>query len=146
MSETLQPRDTLSLAISGQLEAIEKLDFNQIRELCYLDPEFDYTDSGNAKLQVNLVENKVVWVDELGNFAFHDGRWQQDVNGATIRLADLLLQRRKQELSVYRKLEKKLQSFGDEFNTKPVIRMVEARIKELVQHCKKVQSLSLIHI
>ena len=144
MSETIQPRDTLSLAISGQLDAVEKLDFNQIRELCYLDPDFDYTDSGNAKLQVELVENKVVWVDELGNFAFHEGRWQQDVNGATIRLADLLLQRRKQELSVYRKLEKKLQSFGDEFNTKPVIRMVEARIKELVQHCKKVQSKTAI--
>ncbi len=101
MSETVQLHDALSLAMSGQLETIEQLDFSQVRALCYQEPDFDYTDSGNAKLQVELVENKVVWVDELGNFAFHDGRWQQDINGATIRLADLLLQRRRQELTAY---------------------------------------------
>ena len=137
--------NALSLAISGQLDALEQLDFNQVRALCYFEPDFDYTDSGNAKLQVELVESKVVWVDELGNFAFHDGRWQQDINGATIRLADLLLQRRRQELAAYRQLEKRLQSFGDEFNTKPVIKALEGRIKELVQHCKKIQSKTAIY-
>ena len=145
MSESAQSIDALSLAISGQSDVLEQLDFNQVRALCYREPDFDYTDLGNAKLQVELVENKVVWVDELGNFAFHDGRWQQDINGATIRLADLIKQYRKQELSAYRKLEKKLQSFDDEYNSRPVIKVLEARIKKLERHCEKVQSKNTIY-
>lgn len=139
MSEQLTIEQAINDALNDH-NKIEQFDFNTVKHACFMEPNYDYTDTGDAELQVNLVEGKVAWVDELNGFAIHGDRWKKDYNGAIIRVSKLLLQERKKELAFYRRLEKNLKDSSDDYNIKPLQLQLTQRIKQLVSHCKKIQS------
>lgn len=139
MSEATSYSDTIERAITTGCE-VDNFDFNAIKSVCFSEPEYDYTDAGDAELFVNLTNGKVVYVDEKKSFAIHKERWAIDTDGAVIRTSKLLIQRRKQELAFFKKLEKRLKSLSEDYNTKSLEDVVKDRIKSLKLHCKRVQT------
>lgn len=119
---------------------VENYDYEMTKSVTYQEPKFDYTESGDAELMVDTVGDKVAWIDELGIFAIHNERWKLDKDGAIVRFSKLLLQRRKQELAYYHRVEKRLDSLGSEYNTEKLKKALNQRIKQIVSHCTKMQS------
>ena len=141
MTEQVTVTDSVNKALDlNQDNDVENYNYEMTKSVIYQEPKFDYTESGNAELMVELVGDKVVWIDEIGIFATHNERWKLDKDGAIVRFSKLLLQRRRQELAYYRRVEKRLNSLGSEYNIEGLKKASSLRIKQLVNHCTKMQS------
>jgi putative DNA primase/helicase len=141
MAEQVTVTDSVNKALDlNQDNDVESYDYEMTKSVIHQEPRFDYTESGNAELMVDTVGDKVAWVNEIDLFAIHDERWKLDNDGAIVRFSKLLLQRRKQELAYYRRVEKRLNSLGSEYNTEQLKKVLSQRIKQLVSHCTKMQS------
>ncbi|XQW84248.1 hypothetical protein ACOYR1_14070 [Thalassotalea piscium] len=133
MTEQVNVTDSVNKALDlHQDDDVEKYNYEMTKSVIYQEPRFDYTESGNAELMVDTVGDKVAWVNEIELFAIHDERWKLDSDGAIVRFSKLLLQRRKQELAYYRRVEKRLNSLGSEYNTEQLKKVLSQRIKQLV--------------
>ncbi len=141
MTEQVTVTGAVNTALDlNQDNDVENYDYEMTKSAIYQEPMFDCTESGDAELMVDTVGDKVAWIDELGIFAIHNERWELDKDGAIVRFSKLLLQRRKEELAYYSRVEKRLNNLGSEYNTEQLKKVLSLRIKQLVSHCTKMQS------